>query len=112
MNATGPFQHAPRCDSVMAEKRTDECECVRVHGLSTPSALCAGALDGGEGLGMFYWRRGCKQLFLKGVKPSRCTRSSLGGGVQCDTRHGTAVSLNNVKYVFFQEAACLIPIKC
>lgn len=54
MNATGPFQHAPLCDSVMAEKRTDECECVHVHGLSSASALYAGALDGGEGLGMFY----------------------------------------------------------
>lgn len=82
-----------------------------MHGLKSPSPLCA--LDRGEGQGVFCWRRRCQKLSLKGVKTAWCTGSCLGGGVQCDMRHGAAVSLNNMKSVFFfQKVACLIPIKC
>jgi len=61
-----------------------EYECVCVHGLSI--AVC-GALGGGEGQGMLCWRRGCKQLSLKGVKTAQCTRRSLGE--ECNVTQGT-----------------------
>lgn len=80
-----------------------------MHGLKSPSPLCA--LDRGEGQGVFCWRRRCQKLSLKGVKTAWCTGSCLGGGVQCDMRHGAAVSLNNMKSVcfFFSEGSLSDP---
>lgn len=71
----------------MAEKMMDECERVCMHRLSGLLPPWAGMLDGGEGQGVFYWRKRRKQLSLKGVKSERCTRRLLCGE-ECNVTQG------------------------